>query len=143
MFRTPHSVVRSSSSRRQSNRWSDENSQVSANRGLPLTPWALQLQALSTIKRAVRSPYGAHRFPLRGGSVPLTGLFELPNCRSRAWGRGLPPYPLGAGSARPKPKKGAPDTENPSSIWFTVLGGGQRPWSQTMLSEWPDHGVAG
>ena len=26
---------------------------------------------------------------------------------------GVYPYPLGAGSARPNPKKGAPDTENP------------------------------
>ena len=46
------------------------------------------------------------------------------------------PYPLGAGSARPGQKKGAPNTENPSSIGFTVLGGGLRPWSQTMASEW-------
>ena len=48
--------------------------------------------------------------------------------------RGLP-LPLGAGSARPNPKKGAPDPENPSCIGFIVLGGGLRPWSQTMVSE--------
>ena len=47
---------------------------------------------------------------------------------------GLPP-PLGAGSARPNQKKGAPDTKNPSCIGFTVLGGGLRPWSQTMVSK--------
>ena len=45
------------------------------------------------------------------------------------------PLPF-AGSARPNPKKGAPDTENPSCIDFTVLGGGLRQWSQTMVSEW-------
>ena len=39
------------------------------------------------------------------------------------------------GSARPNPKKGAPDTENPSCIRFTVLRGGLRLWSQTMVSE--------
>ena len=47
--------------------------------------------------------------------------------------RGLP-LPLRAlGSARQNPKKGAPDTENPSCIGFTVLSG-----SETMVS---DHGL--
>ena len=45
------------------------------------------------------------------------------------------PYPLGAGSARPNPKMGAPDPENPSFLGFSVLGAGLRPWSQTMVSE--------
>ena len=45
------------------------------------------------------------------------------------------PYPLGAGSARPNPKKGAPEAEDPLFIGFTALGGGLRPWSQTMVSE--------
>ena len=48
--------------------------------------------------------------------------------------KGIYPYPLGAGSARPNPEKGAPDTENPSCIGSTVLRGGVRPWSQTMVS---------
>ena len=45
------------------------------------------------------------------------------------------PYPLGEGSARPNPKMGAPDPENPLFLGFPVLGGGSRPWSQTMVSE--------
>ena len=45
------------------------------------------------------------------------------------------PYPLGAGSARPNPKMGAPDPENPLFLVFSVLRGGLRPWSQTMVSE--------
>ena len=50
--------------------------------------------------------------------------------------RGLP-LPLDRRVCDTKSKKGAPDTENPSYIGFTVLGGGLRPWSQTM----PDLGV--
>ena len=42
------------------------------------------------------------------------------------------PHPLGAGSARPNPKMGAPDPENPLFLGFSVLRGGLRPWSQTM-----------
>ena len=45
------------------------------------------------------------------------------------------PYPLVAGSARPNPKMGAPDPENPLFLGFSVLRGGPRPWSQTMVSE--------
>ena len=45
------------------------------------------------------------------------------------------PYPLGAGSARPNPKMGAPDPENPVFLGFSVLRGLPRPWSQTMVSE--------
>ena len=45
------------------------------------------------------------------------------------------PYPLGAGSARPNPKMGAPDPENPLFLGFSVLRGGSRPWSETMVSE--------
>ena len=45
------------------------------------------------------------------------------------------PYPLGAGSARPNPKVGSPDPENPLFLGFPVLRGGLRPWSQTMVSE--------
>ena len=47
------------------------------------------------------------------------------------------PYPLGAGSARPNPKMGAPDPENPLFLGFSVLGVGLRPWSR----KGPDHGV--
>ena len=48
------------------------------------------------------------------------------------------PYPLGAGSARPNPKMGAPDPENPSFLEFSVLRDhGLRPWSR----KGPDHGV--
>ena len=45
------------------------------------------------------------------------------------------PYPVGVGSARPDPKMGAPDPENPLFLGFSVLRGGLRPWSQTMVSE--------
>ena len=45
------------------------------------------------------------------------------------------PYPLGAGSARPNPKIRAPDPDNPLFLGFSVLRGGLRPWSQTMVSE--------
>ena len=48
---------------------------------------------------------------------------------------GIYPYPLGAGSARPNPKMGAPDPENPLFLGFSVLRGGLRPWSQTVVSE--------
>ena len=48
---------------------------------------------------------------------------------------GIYPYPLGAGSARPNPKMGAPDQENPLFLGFSVLRGGLRPWSQTVVSE--------
>ena len=41
------------------------------------------------------------------------------------------PYPLGAGSARPNPKMGAPDPENPLFLGFSVLRGG----IETMVSE--------
>ena len=52
------------------------------------------------------------------------------------------PYPLGAGSARPNPKMGAPDPENPLFLGFSVLRGGfrdhgLRPWSR----KGPDHRV--
>ena len=53
------------------------------------------------------------------------------------------PHPLSVGSARPNPKQGAPDTENPSHMCMyiyiyieIVLGGGLRQWSQTTVSEW-------
>ena len=42
------------------------------------------------------------------------------------------PLPLGAGSARPNPKMGVPDPENPLFLGFSVLRGGLRPWSQTV-----------
>ena len=45
------------------------------------------------------------------------------------------PHPLGAGSARPNPKMGAGDPENPLFLGFSVLRGGFRPWSQTMVPE--------
>ena len=38
--------------------------------------------------------------------------------------KGVYPYPLGAGSARPNPKMGAPDPENPLFLGFSVLRGG-------------------
>ena len=46
---------------------------------------------------------------------------------------------MGAGSARPNPKKGAPETENPLCIGFITALRGEclRPWSQ----KGPDHGV--
>ena len=51
--------------------------------------------------------------------------------------KGLPIYPLGALSARPNPKMGAPDPENPLFVGFSALRGGSRPWSR----KGPDHGV--
>ena len=45
------------------------------------------------------------------------------------------PLPLEHRVCETKSKKGAPGTENPSCIGFTVLRGGLRPWSQTMVSE--------
>ena len=45
------------------------------------------------------------------------------------------PYPLAAGPARPNPKMGAPDPENPLFLGLSGLRGGPRPWSQTMVSE--------
>ena len=39
------------------------------------------------------------------------------------------PYPLGAGSARPNPKKGAPDTEGDWEI-ETMVSEGARPWGR-------------
>ena len=50
---------------------------------------------------------------------------------------GVYPCPLGTGSARPNPKKVAPETENLFCIGFTALRGGLRPWSW----KGPDHGV--
>ena len=47
---------------------------------------------------------------------------------------GVYPYPLGTGSARPNPKEGAPETENPLFIGFTALSGELGPWSQTKVS---------
>ena len=44
-------------------------------------------------------------------------------------------YPLVAGSPRPNPKMGAPGPENPLFLGFSVLRGGPRPWSETMVSE--------
>ena len=62
-------------------------------------------------------------------STPLS--FPLPFAQQTR----VYPYPLGAGSARPNPKMGAPDPENPLFLGFSVLRGGLRPWSQTMVSE--------
>ena len=47
---------------------------------------------------------------------------------------GVYPYPLGAGSARPNPKIGAPDPENPLFLGFlrseAFQDHGLRPWSR-------------
>ena len=61
-------------------------------------------------------------------------LIFLPPKRSA--NKGLP-LPLGCGvcAARPNPKMGAPHPENPLFLGFSVLRGGLRPWSQTMVSE--------
>ena len=45
------------------------------------------------------------------------------------------PYPLVAGSPRPNPKMGAQNPEHPLFLGFSVLRGGPRPWSETMVSE--------
>ena len=66
---------------------------------------------------------------------PLSPPFFSPNQNSA--NRGLP-LPLGRGIwKRPNPKKkmGAPDPENPLFLGFSVLKGGLRPWSQTMILE--------
>ena len=57
-------------------------------------------------------------------------VFFFKNQQTRVY-----PYPLGARSARPNPKMGVPDPENPLFLGFSVLRGGLRPWSQTMVSE--------
>ena len=49
--------------------------------------------------------------------------------------QGSTPTPLGAGSARPNPEMGAPEPRNPLFLGFSVLRGGLRPWSQTMVSQ--------
>ena len=49
---------------------------------------------------------------------------------------GVYAYPLGAGSARPNPKKGAPETENPLFVGFTARRGGM---IETVVS---DHGLS-
>ena len=46
------------------------------------------------------------------------------------------PIPLGAGSARPNPKMGAPDPENPLFLGFSVLRGGLRSWSPKKARPW-------
>ena len=46
------------------------------------------------------------------------------------------PLPLGRGDCDTRSKKGRSRHRNPSCIGFAVLGGGLRPWSQTMVSEW-------
>ena len=67
--------------------------------------------------------------------IPKTGRFMAPliqtplSQQTRVY-----PYPLGAGSARPNPKMGAPDPENPLFQGLSELRGGLRPWE-------PDHGV--
>ena len=45
------------------------------------------------------------------------------------------PYRLRAGSARPNPKIGAPDPENPLFLGFSVLRGGLRPWFRSRPSK--------
>ena len=65
---------------------------------------------------------------------PISGCFpEIPrDQQTRVY-----PYPLGAGagSARPNPKMGAAEPENPLFLGFSVIRGGLRPWSQIMVSE--------
>ena len=52
--------------------------------------------------------------------------------------QGSTPTLLGAGPARPNPKMGAPDPENPLFLGFSALRGLPRPpWSR----KGPDHGV--
>ena len=60
------------------------------------------------------------------------GEFALIGQQTRVY-----PHPLVAGAARPNPKMGAPDPENPLFLGFSVLRGGPRPWSR----KGPDHGV--
>ena len=71
-------------------------------------------------------------------SHPLPKNRLLNKCLSA--NRGLPP-PLGAGSARPNPKVGVPETENPLCIGLQRSEGdwdhGFRPWSR----KGADHGV--
>ena len=55
------------------------------------------------------------------------------------------PYPLGAGSARPNPKMGAPDPENPLFLGFsvtqrgieTMVSEGARPWVRGRSGDCP------
>ena len=82
-------------------------------------------------------------FPNKKRFVPFSSLFSFSSLFfvSPLWASSflqqtrVYPYPLGAGSARPNPKMGAPDPENPLFLGFSVLRGGLRPWSRTMVSE--------
>ena len=77
------------------------------------------------------------------GAVPLQNP-QVTSRKARFQQTRVYPYPLGAGSARPNPKMGAPDPEDPLFLGFPVLRGRVRPWSQTMVSDrglgrGPDH----
>ena len=67
---------------------------------------------------------------MSGGSLNGPDLFTELFQETRVY-----PYPLVAGSARPNPQMGAPDPENPLFLGFSVLRGGPRPWSETMVLE--------
>ena len=75
----------------------------------------------------------------RGVVVKQPGVLRKVQMLNRVLGVGvfslLPTYPWGVGSARPNPKMGARDPENPLFPGFSVLRRGLRPWSQTMVSE--------
>ena len=75
----------------------------------------------------LKNPRDFHSLSLSLSNRDKIGEKAIPQ-RKRVY-----PYPLGAGSARPKPKIGAP--ENPLFLGFSVLRGESRPLSQTMVSE--------
>ena len=64
--------------------------------------------------------------------LSVTPLLSVPGksakrpCRCNVQQTRIYPYPLGARSARPNPKMGAPDPENPLFVGLSVLRGGLR-----------------
>ena len=96
-------------------------------------------------RRTSRAPFASHVFLFILKGLKAKGRLDFQvRCESASFVRlnlrlvqqtRVYPCPLGAGSARPNPKMGAPAPENPLFQGFSVLGGGLRPWSQTMVSE--------
>ena len=75
----------------------------------------------------------AHRFTTRVGAIRANRFAATETIfqQTRVY-----PYPLGAGSARPNPKMGAPDPEKPLFLGFSVLRPGLRPTSGTSSQVW-------
>ena len=93
------------------------------------------MSAPAGVKKSL--PSSSHENP----HFPLACFAHIPS-HSFPWpsqkpcNAGVYPYPLVAGSARPNPKM-APQTQKTLYfLGFSVLRGGPRSWSETMVSEW-------